>query len=75
METHETKIICDRCGQDITKTYRRKLCRRNTFWFKTTVDYYDLCDDCDSSFRFHWLKGEPVDGVKKEDKNAGKDSA
>ena len=67
MEIHETKVICDRCGKDITKTYQRRLCRRHTFWFKDTFTNYDLCDECDSSFRLRWLAGDPVDGVKKEE--------
>lgn len=75
METHETKVICDRCKKDITETYQRKLCRRQIFWFKSTVDYYDLCSECDSSFRLQWLKGESVDGIKKEDENAEENTA
>ena len=67
MEIHDTKILCDRCGKDITKSCQSKLCRHQTFWFKDTVTYYDLCSECDSSFRFYWLKGKPVDGVKEDE--------
>lgn len=63
MEIHETKILCDRCGKDITKSYQRKLFRKQSFWFKDTFTSYDLCDECDSSFRFKWLKGMPVDSI------------
>jgi len=73
MEIHDTKILCDRCGKDITKTCQRTLCRKQVLWFGFTTTYYDLCSDCDSSFRLQWLKGKPVDGIRKEDKNAGKD--
>ena len=67
MEINETKVICDRCKKDITKTYKRKLWRKQSFWFKETFTCYDLCDECDSSFRFYWMEGKPVDGVKKEE--------
>lgn len=75
MEIYETKIICDRCGKDITKMYQRKLCRKHVFWFRDSFTNYDLCSDCDSNFRFCWLKGKPINGVKKENEDAGKDSA
>ena len=64
MEIHDTKILCDRCGKDITKSYQKKLFRRQVFWFKDTFTSYDLCDECDSNFRFYWIKGKSVDGVK-----------
>ena len=67
MEIHDTKILCDRCGKDITKFYQRKLCRKQVFWFRDTVTYYDLCSECDSSFRLYWIKGKPVDGVKEDE--------
>lgn len=67
MTTYETKVICDRCKKDITKMTQRPLSRRQIFWFRDTITNYDLCSECDSSFRFHWLEGKPVDGVKEDE--------